>query len=157
MTLNRKDKMSKNALFPTLTVIVVLLFSLLLIIRLYLDTLSHSSIRLTNLLLPLTFISIFMFKSKISWILGVLTFTFGLYYYMVARFYAAYPGIFEFTLPLTELLFGNGHGFKTGHPFEHFISVFPFMFYMLAIILFMTKRVRELYWNSVSKYNLNGI
>ena len=125
---------------------VIVLFFSLLILRISIDISWYNSIRLTNLLLPTTIILTIIYKSKITWWTAILIFLYGIYYYLFDRIKVAYPGQFEFTLPLKELVLGDKHGYRTENKLALLVlGLFPFVFYIAAIFVFLTKRVRTQY------------
>ena len=129
---------------------VIILFFSLLLLRISMDISWYNSIRLTNLLLPATIILILVYKSKVSWLTAVLIFTCGIYYYLFESTKIAYPRQFEFTLPLTEFIFGDKHGYKTENKLLILIfGLFPFVFYISALFAFLTKQVMRQYFTRI--------
>jgi len=123
------------------------IFLFFIIVRLWFDISELGKFRPFMLLLPATFIFIAYYQTKATWLLALILFAYGVYYYFFRRIWIAYPGAFEFTLPLKELMYGDKHGYTTGHPLQRYLTLFPLLFYVAAIIIFLITPVRKLYWN----------
>jgi hypothetical protein len=134
----------------TLTIAFPCIFFFFLVVRLWFDFSELEKFRPFQLLLPLTFIFIAFFRTKTTWILAMALFMYGVYYYFFRRIWSAYPGAFEFTLPLNELMYRDKHGYTTGHLFQRYLTLFPLLFYVISIITFLTTPVRKLYWTKPS-------
>jgi hypothetical protein len=143
MTINSNKNI---ALENMLKIAFALIFFFLLGVRIWFDFSELEKFRPFQLLLPATFIFVVFYRTKLTWALAMLLFVYGLYYYFFKRIWVAYPGAFEFTLPLKELLYGDKHGYTTGHSFQRWLTLFPFIFYIVSVCLFLTKSVRKLYW-----------
>lgn len=129
-----------------LKIAFVCIFLLIVIVRLWFDFSELEKFRPFQLLLPVTFIFVVFFRTKATWILAMTLFAYGLYYYFFRRIWVAYPGAFEFTLPLNELMYGDKHGYTTGHPFQRWLLLFPLLFYVVSIFSFLTTPIRKLYF-----------
>jgi hypothetical protein len=138
--------MSDNKTMKVVKVSFTVIFLFFIIIRIWFDLSEFGRLRPFTLLLPLTFIFITYYQKKISWLLAMILFVYGLYYYFFKRIWVAYPGAFEFTQPLNELMYGDKHGYTTGHLFQRYLTLFPLLFYVVTIITFLTTPIRKLYW-----------
>jgi hypothetical protein len=91
----------------------------------------------------LLFLLVFTLKRKTTWFLGYLYSIYGLYYYFLIS--NAYPTNTEFTLPLVELLFGDGTGFSTSSPLVPSLFMIPFVFYLAYSLTYSTSCAIKLY------------
>jgi hypothetical protein len=89
------------------------------------------------------FLLVFTLKMKTTWFLGFLYSMYALYYYFLIP--DAYPTNTEFTLPLVELLFGNGTGFSTSSPLVPYLFMIPFFFYLTYSLTYSTSFAIKLY------------
>lgn len=121
-------------------------FLVLIMLRIYVDVSRHHSIKLSNILLLSTFIATFYYKTKTSWLVAVGLCVWGVYYYLVQAVKVAWPGQFEFTLPLLEFADKSGSGFVS----NAYVKLIPFLFYIATIAAFMTNTVRKQYWKSAA-------
>lgn len=124
------------------------LFLLVIIVRLWFDISELHKFRPFSLLLPATFIFITYYRTKITWILAMTLFLYGIYYYFFRRVWVAYPGAFEFTLPINELLYRDKYGLSTGHPVQFYLRSFPLAFYFVSTIVFLLNPIRKQYWTN---------
>ena len=122
------------------------LFLLLIIARLWFDISELHKFRPFSLLLPATFIFITYYRTKVTWILALTLFLYGIYYYFFKRIWVAYPGALEFTLPVNELLYRDKEGLSTGHSLQFYLLLFPLVFYFVSIIVFLLNPIRKQYW-----------
>ncbi len=135
----------------TMTVVKVsftftFIFLFFIILRIWFDLSELGRLRPFTLLLPSTFIFITYYQTKATWLLAITLFVYGIYYYFFKRIWLAYPGAFEFTLPLKELIYGDKHGYTTGHLLQRYLTLFPLIFYTVSIVLFLIAPVRKSYW-----------
>ena len=122
------------------------IFLFFIIIRIWFNLSELGSLQPSALLLPVTFIFITYYRTKMSWLLAIVLFLYGIYYYFFKRILVAYPGAFEFTLPLNELLYGDKHGYTSGHPLQRYLTLFPLLFYVVSLVVFFVNPVRKQYW-----------
>lgn len=123
----------------------IILFLPLLIIRIWFDISELQRFRCFTLVLPSAFIFIALYRNRATWLLAFCLFLLGIYYYLFTSNRIAYPGAFEFTLPLNELLYRDRTGLSTGHPIQRFLHLFPFLFYVVALLIFITNPIKKLY------------
>ena len=142
--------MSDNKTMKVVKVFFTFIFLFFILIRIWFDLSELGRLRPLTLLLPFTFIFITFYQTNVTWLLAITLFVYGIYYYFFKRIWIAYPGAFEFTLALKELMYGDKHGYTTGHPFQRYLTLFPLLFYVVSIITFLTKPVRKLYWRKPS-------
>lgn len=141
--------MKGHRYFRILSIVAIAFFLVLIAARVYLDIRNHNSVRFKSLALPATLVFTFTYKSGLTWVISFLLFLYGIYYYLFESVKIAYPGVFEFTIPLNELFFGSeGGGYRTGSLLSHCINLFPIVFYTTALVVFMTIKVRKMYWTS---------
>ncbi len=133
-----------------------LLFIPLLIIRIWFDISQLQNFRPLKLLLPSAFLLIVFFRTKVTWLFALSLFAYGIYYYFFVAVRIAYPGEFEFTLPINELLYGDKTGIRNSHSFQRYLTLFPLTFSAVAAIAFFTIPVRKLYWTKSLKVSKNG-
>jgi hypothetical protein len=88
-----------------------------------------------------TLILVFIFKKRISWIIAIGLFTYGVYYFLFISIHKSEPGALEFTSALNTFIFGG----YTGNPLRHVIRLIPFLFYVISLMAFLTKPVRKYY------------
>jgi hypothetical protein len=141
--------MKRHNYFKILSIAAIAFFLVLIAVRVYLDISNHNSVRLKSLALPATLVFTFTYKSGLTWVMALILFLYGIYYYLFESVKIAYPGVFEFTLPLNELFFGSeDEGYRILGLLSHCISLFPMVFYPTALIVFMTVKLRKMYWTS---------
>ncbi len=129
----------------------VVIFIAMLLCRLFVDIHFKNSIRIHNLIPYLVLISLFYFRSKIFWLMGILYFIYGIYEIWLRK-YVEYPSDMLFTLPLVEFFCGDGEGYSSKGYLPGILFSFPSFFYPFAIIFFLLKSTRNNYFKNVSPY-----
>jgi len=132
--------------FQVLKIEVVLLFLLMLLIRVYVNISFERRFQDHHIFWPLSFIFVTVHKSKLSWLMAICLFIYGIYYYLIKSHIIAYPDDYEFMQPLNELLYGDEQGYHTGYILQRYLHAFPFLFYVIGLITFLTNPVRKRYW-----------
>ncbi len=128
-------------------VILVVFFSLFIFLEVFLMV-SKGSIEqgmIKRILILCFLILMFTYNHKAFWFLGVSLFSYAMYYFFFRAVYASGSSDIEFTYSLNRILFGN----HTGNRARTYINLFPFIFYLLALIVFLIKPTR-LYYNIAS-------
>ncbi|WP_343532246.1 hypothetical protein [Pedobacter sp.] len=142
-----RSKMQKtNRTIQVLKIGVVLLFLSMLTIRIYVNLSLGIRIRDHEILWPLSFIFVTFYQSKVSWIYGICLFLYGLCYYFFEAPNASDLKDYEFTQPLSDLLYLDEDGYHTGYTFQRYLGAFPFLFYVVGLIAFLTNPIRRRYW-----------
>jgi len=133
---------------------LVVFFLFLLLVKLYFKMQDdyHAQPFFYGTVLLTSFIAIFLYPSKATWCTGMALFSYGLYYYFSRAVLVAEPGVMDFTYPLRWLLFTDSSQ-SVGY---RILNLFPFVFYVASIIVFLTKPLRRLYFtaNKVAKFTL---
>lgn len=135
-----------NRTIQVLKIGVVLLFLSMLTIRIYVNLSLGNRIQEHEILWPLSFIFITLYQSKVSWMYGICLFLYGLRYYIFEAPIISDFKDYEFMQPLSDLLYLDEKGYHTGYVFERFLVVFPFLFYVVGLIAFLTNPIRRKYW-----------
>jgi hypothetical protein len=121
--------------------ILIALFIFLILFNIALTIIAGATLHKMSIVVLLTLIMIFIFKKRISWMIAVCLFTYGIFYFLFISIYKSAPGVLEFTSTLNTFLFGG----YTGNPLRHILHLFPFLFYTVSLIVFLTKPVRKHY------------
>jgi hypothetical protein len=124
--------------------ILIVGFIFLIILEIYLAASNHGlrSLGIGRILILLLLITIMIYRNRISWLLGITLFSYSIYYFFFKAVYASSPSAIEFTTALNRVFFGN----YTGNILWHYITLFPFAFYFIALIIFLLKPTR-IYYN----------
>ena len=121
--------------------ILIALFVFLILFNIVLTIIAGATFHKMSIAVLLTLIMIFIYKKRISWMIAVCLFTYGIFYFLFSSIYKSAPGAIEFTSTLNIFLFGG----YTGNPLRYVIYLFPFLFYAVSLIVFLTKPVRKHY------------
>jgi hypothetical protein len=121
--------------------ILIALFILLILFNILLTILAGATFHKMNIAVLFILILVFIFRKKAMWIAGVCLFSLGVLYFLFISVYKSEPGALEFTSTLNTFLFGG----YTGNPIRYVIYLFPFLFYAISLIAFLTKPVRKYY------------
>ena len=121
--------------------ILVALFIFLILFNIALTIIAGATLHKMSIAVLLTLIIIFIHKKRVSWMIAVCLFTYGIFYFLFSSIYKSASGAIEFTSTLNTFLFGG----YTGNPWRHVIHLFPFVFYAVSLIVFLTKPVRKHY------------
>ncbi len=135
-----------NSAIQGLKIGVVLLFLSMLTIRIYVNLSLDNRFREHEILWPLSFILVAIYHSKASWMYGICLFLYGLRYYFFELPITSNLNDYDFTQPLSDLLYLDEKGYHTGYTFQRYIPAFPFLFYIAGLIAFLTKPMRRRYW-----------
>ncbi len=120
---------------------LVALFIFLILFNIILTIMAGATLHMMSMAVLLTLIMVFIFKKRVSWIIAVCLFTYGIFYFLFSSIYKSPPGALEFTSTLNTFLFGG----YSGNPLRYVIHLFPFVFYTVSLIVFLTKPVRKQY------------
>ena len=121
--------------------ILIALFVFLILFNIVLTIIAGATFHKMSIAVLLTLIMIFIYKKRISWMIAVCLFIYGIFYFLFISTYKSAPGALEFTSTLNTFLFGG----YTGNPLRYVIYLFPFLFYAVSLIVFLTKPVRKQY------------
>ena len=121
--------------------ILIAIFIFLIVLNICLTIFLGTPFHKMGTVILSTLILVLIYKNSVSWIIGICLFAYGVYYSLFTIFYNAEPGALEFTSPLNTLIFGG----YTGNPLRHIIHLFPFAFYVVSLIAFLTKSVCRQY------------
>jgi hypothetical protein len=126
---------------------LIVLFISLIILEICLSVCHHQLVSsgVRRILILSLLITIIIYRTRISWLLGIFLFSYSIYYFFFMAVYASVPSAIEFTYSLNRILFGN----YTGNRVRAYIDLFPFIFYLLALIVFLLKPTR-IYYNVAS-------
>jgi len=121
--------------------ILIALFISLILFNICLTIFLDATLHKMSIAVLLTLILVFIYKKRISWIIAVSLFTYGIYHFLFISAHKSEPGALAFTSTLNTFIFGG----YTGNPLRHIIHLFPFAFYAISLIAFLTKPVRKQY------------
>ncbi|HEY9258471.1 hypothetical protein [Chitinophaga sp.] len=125
--------------------IVLFFFFVLLCCKGYQAIYEGPGIDKTGVLVILLIALVLLKRGWIYWWLGLFLVSYGLYNFLFIRIWAAEPTAMEFTSSLNYFLFGR----RTGNYVHHIIVLIPFVFYLVSLILLLTKAGRKYYFNTV--------
>lgn len=117
-------------------------FLVLLALNGYLAITEHIGIRKSAVLLILLISTVLLKRGWVYWWLGLLLFFYGLYDLVFLGAKAAGPTVMEFTSTLNYFFFGS----KTENPWRYVIKLVPFVFYISALGLLLSKPGRKYYF-----------
>lgn len=124
-------------LTKTLNYSLILLFTSLILIRVYVRITQQAPFGINAVLFLFILITIFWYKNKFTWTLGIILWGYGIYHYFFIEIFAAEPTIMQFTNPLNKLLDGS--------LWLQLIHIIPFSLYILGFVFFPTKYFRKIY------------
>lgn len=90
------------------------------------------------------FLAVFTLRIRILWFAGFVYSLFALHYYFFIT-QMPYPSSYEFTLPIVELFFGDGTGYRTSNPISGLLLSISFFFYVFYVLIFASNRLYRLY------------
>ena len=125
--------------------VLIVVFLLLILFNISLTIVAGEALHKLNIVVLVTLILVLVYKTRVAWVLAVCLFTYAIFYFLLISTYKAEPGAVEFTGTLNTFIFGG----YTGNPLRYLIYLFPFLFYTVSLIVFLTKPVRKLYNISV--------
>ena len=121
--------------------ILIYFFAFLIGVKLYLTVIFHITLDKYSIVLLLALCFILIYKSKISWYIGIAIFLYGIYTLVFISSKVAEPTTMEFTSSLNYLIYGE----HTGFFMRGVINIIPDYFYLITLIIFLTKKVRQQY------------
>jgi hypothetical protein len=121
--------------------ILIAVFTFLILLNICLTTFLNASLHKMSTLILLLLVLVLIYKKRTWWIIGICIFTYGIFDFLFTSFYQSGAGALEFTSTLNTFIFGG----YTGNPLRHIIHLFPFAFYTVSLIVFLTKPVRRQY------------
>lgn len=113
-------------------------FSFIIIVKFYLTCFKNVPLDKTSVVVLICLILITLFRTKVSWVLGIGISLFGIYTLTFISLKVAEPTTMEFTSSLSYLIFGT----HTGSWLRGLINVIPDFFYVFTILFFLSKRGR---------------
>jgi hypothetical protein len=113
-------------------------FSFIIIVKFYLTCFKNVPLDKTSVLVLICLIFITLFRTKVSWFLGIGIALFGIYTLTFISIKVAEPTAMEFTSSLSYLIFGT----HTGSSLRSLIDIVPDFFYVLTILFLLSKRGR---------------
>jgi hypothetical protein len=119
----------------------LIMFSIILWLEIYLLFTNFHAIRKLSLMFVIVFLIVFALPKKLSWIVGLYLFSWGLYNALFVNIWAAEPTIPQFTSPLFYLI---PNEFRHGIPVR-VLRCLPDLFYLMALAIFLTTPARQFY------------
>ena len=113
-------------------------FSFIIIVKFYLTCFKNVPLDKTSVVVLICLILITLFRTKVSWVLGIGISLFGIYTLTFISLKVAEPTAMEFTSSLSYLIFGT----RTGSSLRYLIDIVPDFFYVFTILFFLSKRGR---------------
>lgn len=134
-------KQPQNIIVRILRIIFVVILAMLVAVNIYIAQGNLEAMGKSNLVILISLIIIITFQSKFTWWAGVILALYGLYYFWFITMKVAEPGAIEFTNLANDLIFGG----KTGSKLRHFISLFPYFFYLVLLVFLFMRSTRKEY------------
>lgn len=113
-------------------------FPFIIIVKFYLTCFKNVPLDKTSVGVLICLILITLFRTKVSWVLGIGISLFGIYTLTFISLKVAEPTAMEFTSSLSYLIFGT----HTGSSLRYLIDIVPDFFYVFTILFFLSKRGR---------------
>jgi hypothetical protein len=113
-------------------------FSFIIIVKFYLTCFKNVPLDKTSVGVLICLIFITLFRTKVSWVLGIGISLFGVYTLIFIRIKVAEPTAMEFTSSLNYLIFGT----NSGSLLSSLIDIVPDYFYVLTVLFLLSKRGR---------------
>jgi hypothetical protein len=120
-------------------------FIALIPLKIYLRITNDIALNSKSMFILLGFILALSFRNKLTWVLAISLFVGGLYNLFVTAHHAAEPTAMQFAEPLCNTLFPR-RDFSIA---ERLIGTIPEFFCIIGLVLFLTRYVRQLYWNKI--------
>ena len=121
--------------------VLILCFLTLIVFKIYIAVSTNTHLYQSGMALLLSFIVILTDRTRIVWLLGLILFSYGLYYYLFVAVHLSSPMLMDFTAEINEYMYGS----RTGQYGRMFINLVPFGFYLSGTIALLTGRVRRYY------------
>jgi hypothetical protein len=146
MMIKNKKKMELGKVLHYARWLLIAFFTSLICLEVYLAWTSEKNFDYRKTILLFTFIAIFVFKNKFTWILAIALFLWSLYIIIIKGSTASVPSVYEFTSSINFAID------REAYPkIFFFLHQFPVYFNFVMLLVFATYPVRRWYGISAKR------